>query len=74
VVLDAVAYRKFQGPDRANAEMLPIPDKPGHAGIVTADDVRASCRRKASREISAGDCVALHTGQATAGATTATRR
>jgi kynurenine formamidase len=63
VVLDAVAYRKSKGQIAANAEMLPIPDKPGHAGIVTADDVRGMVQAQGLREISAGDCVALHTGQ-----------
>jgi kynurenine formamidase len=63
VVLDAVAYRKSKGQIPANAEMLPIPDKPGHAGIVTADDVRGMVQAQGLREISSGDCVALHTGQ-----------
>ena len=40
VVLDAVAYKKSKGLIPANAEMLPIPTKPGDPGIVTADDVR----------------------------------
>ena len=63
VVLDAVAYKKSKGLIPADAEMLPIPDKPGHAGIVTADDVRGIVQMQGLREISAGDCVALHTGQ-----------
>jgi hypothetical protein len=40
VVLDAVAYKKSKNLIPANAEMLPIPTKPGDPGIVTADDVR----------------------------------
>src|SRR5262249_28947385 len=39
VVLDAVAYKKSKGQIPATAEMLPIPNKPGEPGIVTADDV-----------------------------------
>jgi kynurenine formamidase len=63
VVLDAVAYRKSKGQLPASAEMLPIPKKPGDPGIVTADDVRAIVQMQGLREIGAGDCVALHTGQ-----------
>jgi kynurenine formamidase len=62
VVLDAVAYKKSKNAIPANAEMLPIPRKPGNPGIVTADDVRGMVQRQGLREISAGDCVALHTG------------
>src|SRR5499426_4792821 len=63
VVLDAVAYKKSKGQIPANAEMLPIPKKPGDPGIVTADDVRGIMQMQGLKEISAGDCVALHTGQ-----------
>jgi hypothetical protein len=63
VVLDAVAYKKSKGQIPANAEMLPIPKKPGDPGIVTADDVRGIVQAQRVREIGAGDCVALHTGQ-----------
>jgi len=63
VVLDAVAYRKSQGKLPANAEMLPIPTKPGDIGIVTGDDVKAIVKAQGLGEIGAGDCVAIHTGQ-----------
>jgi kynurenine formamidase len=63
VVLDAVAYRKSQGRIPASAEMLPIPKQPGDPGIVTAEDVQAIVRMQNLAEITAGDCVALHTGQ-----------
>src|SRR5262247_4709718 len=63
VVLDAVAYKKSKGQIPANAEMLPIPKKPGDPGIVTADDVRGIVQAQQLREIGPGDCVALHTGQ-----------
>jgi len=63
VVLDAVAYKKSKGLIPANAEMLPIPMKPGDPGIVTADDVRGIMQMQGLKEIGAGDCVALHTGQ-----------
>jgi hypothetical protein len=63
VVLDAVAFRKSQGRIPASAEMLPIPKQPGDPGIVTADDVQAIVKMQNLAEISAGDCVALHTGQ-----------
>src|SRR6266851_883229 len=63
VVLDAVAYKKSKGLIPANAEMLPIPTKPGDPGIVTADDVRGIVQMQGLRDIGAGDCVALHTGQ-----------
>jgi len=74
VVLDAVAYKKSKGLIPANAEMLPIPMKPGDPGIVTADDVRGIMQMQGLKEIGAGDCVALHTGQATPGATIVTSR
>src|SRR5262247_3192144 len=51
VVLDAVAYRKSKGQIPANAEMLPIPKKPGDPGIVTADDVRGIVQAQQLREI-----------------------
>jgi kynurenine formamidase len=63
VVLDAVAYKKSKNQIPANAEMLPIPTKPGDPGIVTADDVRGIVQAQGLREIAPGDCVALHTGQ-----------
>ena len=64
VVLDAVAYKKSKGQIPASAEMLPIPKKPGDPGIVTADDIKGiDARWKVSAKSSAGDCVALHTGQ-----------
>lgn len=63
VVVDAVALRKSQGKLPANAEMLPIPTKPGDIGIVTADDIKAAVKAQGLSEIGAGDCVALHTGQ-----------
>ena len=63
VVLDAVAYKKSKGVIPAGAEMLPIPTKPGDAGIVTADDVRGMLQMQGLRDIAPGDCVALHTGQ-----------
>jgi kynurenine formamidase len=63
VVLDAVAYKKSRGLIPANAEMLPIPTKPGDPGIVTADDVRGILQMQNLKDIAAGDCVALHTGQ-----------
>src|SRR5262245_32284671 len=63
IVLDAVAYRKSQGKIPATAEMLPIPEKAGEPGIVTADDVRAMVKAQNLAEIAPGDCVALHTGQ-----------
>jgi kynurenine formamidase len=63
VVLDAVAYKKSKNLIPANAEMLPIPTKPGDPGIVTADDVRGILQMQGLRDIAAGDCVALHTGQ-----------
>jgi kynurenine formamidase len=63
VVLDAVAYRKSQGKLSSTAEMLPIPRKPGDIGIITADDVQAIVKFQGMKEIGAGDCVALHTGQ-----------
>jgi kynurenine formamidase len=63
VVLDAVAYKKSKGVVPASAEMLPIPNKPGDPGIVTADDVRGILQMQRLRDIAPGDCVALHTGQ-----------
>jgi kynurenine formamidase len=63
VVLDAVAYKKSKNQVPANAEMLPIPTKPGDPGIVTVDDVRGIVQMQGLREIGPGDCVALHTGQ-----------
>ena len=63
VVLDAVAYKKGKGLIPANAEMLPIPKKPGDVGIVTADDIKGMVKAQGLGEISSGDCVALHTGQ-----------
>lgn len=63
VVLDAVAYRKSQGKLSSTAEMLPIPRKPGDIGIITGDDVQAIVKAQGMKEIGAGDCVALHTGQ-----------
>jgi kynurenine formamidase len=63
VVLDAVAYRKSQGKLSSTAEMLPIPRKPGDIGIITGDDVQAIMKFQGMKEIGAGDCVALHTGQ-----------
>ncbi|MGH7326640.1 MAG: cyclase family protein [Candidatus Rokuibacteriota bacterium] len=63
VVLDAVAYKKSRGLIPANAEMLPIPQKPGDPGIVTADDIQGILRMQGLADIAAGDCVALHTGQ-----------
>jgi kynurenine formamidase len=63
VVLDAVAYKKSRGLIPANAEMLPIPKKPGDPGIVTAADVQAIMQMQGLAEIGPGDCVALHTGQ-----------
>jgi hypothetical protein len=62
VVLDAVAYKKSKGLIPANAEMLPIPTKPGDPGIVTADDVKGILQMQGLKDIAAGDCVALHTG------------
>jgi kynurenine formamidase len=43
--------------------MLPIPRKPGDIGIITGDDVQAIMKFQGMKEIGAGDCVALHTGQ-----------
>jgi len=63
VVLDAVAYKKSKGLIPASAEMLPIPQKAGDAGIVTADDVKGIMQAQGLKEIGSGDCVALHTGQ-----------
>ena len=63
VVLDAVAYKKSKGLIPANAEMLPIPKKPGDVGIVTADDIKGMVKAEGLGEIQSGDCVALHTGQ-----------
>ena len=63
VVLDALAYKKSKGTVPATADMLPIPTKPGDPGIVTADDVRGIVQMQGLKEIAAGDCVALHTGQ-----------
>src|SRR5262245_4114341 len=63
VVLGGVGYSRREGRIPANAEMLPIPKKPGDPGIVTADDVRGIVQAQRLREIGAGDCVALHTGQ-----------
>src|SRR2546425_2216393 len=63
VVLDAVAYKKSKGVIPAGAEMLPIPTKPGDAGIVTADDVRGMLQMHGLRDIAPGACVALHTRQ-----------
>ncbi len=63
VVLDAVAYKKSKGLIPQNAEMLPIPKKPGDVGIVTADDVKAIVKMEGLQEIGPGDCVAIHTGQ-----------
>ena len=74
VVLDAVAYKKSKGQIPANAEMLPIPDKPGHAGIVTADDVKGIVQMQGLREIGSAIAWPCTPGRATAGATTATRR
>jgi kynurenine formamidase len=42
--------------------MLPIPQKAGDPGIVTADDVKAMVKAAGVDDIQAGDCVALHTG------------
>jgi kynurenine formamidase len=63
VVLDAVALRKSQGRIPSGAEMLPIPQKAGDAGIVTEADVRAMVKAAGISDIGSGDCVALHTGQ-----------
>jgi kynurenine formamidase len=63
VVVDAVALRKSQGKLSASAEMLPIPQKAGDPGIVTADDVKAAVKAQGLAEIGPGDCVAIHTGQ-----------
>jgi hypothetical protein len=63
VVLDAVAYKKSKGAIPSSAEMLPIPTKPGDPGIVTADGVKGIMQMQNLKEIAAGDCVALHTGQ-----------
>jgi len=63
LVLDAVAYKKSKGQIPASAEMLPIPKKPGDPGIVTADDVKGIMQMQGLKEIGAGDCVAIHTGQ-----------
>jgi kynurenine formamidase len=63
VVLDAVAYKKSKGLIPANAEMLPIPQKPGDPGIVTAADVQGILQMQRIADIAPGDCVALHTGQ-----------
>jgi kynurenine formamidase len=63
VVLDAVAYRKSQGKLSASEEMLPIPQKAGDPGIITADDLKAMVKAQGLAEIGPGDCVALHTGQ-----------
>ena len=63
VVLDAVALRKSQGRLSSGAEMLPIPQKAGDAGIVTEADVRAMVKAAGISDIGSGDCVALHTGQ-----------
>jgi kynurenine formamidase len=63
VVLDAVAYKKSKGQIPASATMLPIPQKPGDVGIVTADDIKGMVKAEGLGEIQAGDCVALHTGQ-----------
>ncbi|HEY5929410.1 MAG TPA: cyclase family protein [Burkholderiales bacterium] len=63
VVLDAVAYKKASGAISASAEMLPIPTKAGDAGIVTEADIKGMIKAQGLGEISAGDCVALHTGQ-----------
>src|SRR3989442_13351439 len=49
VVLDAVADKKSKGVIPAGAEMLPIPTKPGDAGIVTADDVRGMLQMQGLR-------------------------
>lgn len=54
IVLDAAAYR---GVDR-----LPIPQKVGDIGIVTADDVKAIIKKQRIAEPQPGDCVFLHTG------------
>lgn len=63
VVLDAVALRKSQGRLASGAEMLPIPQKAGDAGIVTEADVKAMVQAAGIADIGSGDCVALHTGQ-----------
>jgi kynurenine formamidase len=63
VVADALAYKKSKGAVPANAEMLPIPKKPGDPGIVTADDMKAIFKMQNVAEPGPGDCVALHTGQ-----------
>lgn len=62
VVLDAVALRKSQNRLAAGEEMLPVPQKPGDAGIVTEADVKAMITAAGIADIQAGDCVALHTG------------
>ncbi|PYN73377.1 MAG: cyclase [Candidatus Rokuibacteriota bacterium] len=54
---------KSKGLIPANATMLPIPNKPGDPGIVTADDVKGIMQMQGLLEIAPGDCVALHTGQ-----------
>ncbi len=54
IVLDAASYR--------NVERLPIPQKPGDPGIVTADDVKAIIKKQGIAEPQPGDCVFLHTG------------
>jgi kynurenine formamidase len=62
IVLDAVALRKEQKAIGTSDEMLPIPQKAGDPGIVTADDVKAMVKAAGVDDIQAGDCVALHTG------------
>ena len=74
VVLDAVAYKKSKGQIPATAEMLPIPTKPGDPGIVTADDVKGSCRCRVSRRSAPGIAWRSTRDRAIAGVTTATRQ
>lgn len=61
VVLDAVAYRKWEGKLSAGEEMLPIPKKDGDIGIVTGADIQGMLKQMGT-ELKPGDCVALHTG------------
>lgn len=61
VVLDAVAYRKWEGKLSASEEMLPIPKKAGDIGIITEADMKGMLKALGT-DLMAGDCVALHTG------------
>jgi kynurenine formamidase len=54
IILDAAAYRGMA--------RLPIPAKPGDAGVVTAADVQAILKKQGMAEPQPGDCVFLHTG------------